>query len=52
MKIRFDLDDDLPFGKILSISVTVITGSVFEKGNKYFPQVLLNEWVYESVDKL
>ena len=29
MKIRFDLDDDLPFGKILSISVTVITGSVF-----------------------
>ena len=29
MKIRFEPDDDLPLGKILSIPVTVITGSVF-----------------------
>ena len=52
MKIRFDSDDDLPQGKILSIPVMVITGSVFQEGNKYYPQVHLHECVYKSVDRL
>ena len=30
----------------------VITGSVFQEGNKYYSQVLLHECVYKSVDKL
>ena len=29
-----------------------ITGSVFQEYNKYYPQVLLHEYVYESVGKL
>ena len=39
-------------GQTLSIPVMVITGSVFQEGNKYYPQVLLHECVYESVGKL
>ena len=52
MKIRFESDDDLPLGKILSIPVVVITGSVFQEGNKYYLQVLSYECVCKSVDKL
>ena len=52
MKIRLESGDDLPLGKILNISVMVITGSVFQEGNKCYPQVLLCECVYRSVDKL
>ena len=48
MKIRFEPDDDLPLGKILSIPITVITGSVFQEGNKCYPEVLLHEFVYKS----
>ena len=48
MKIRFEPDDDLPLGKILSIPVTVITGSVFQESNKCYPEVLLYEFVYKS----
>ena len=43
MKISFESDDDLPFTKILSIPVIIITGSVFQEGNEYYPQVLLHE---------
>ena len=35
MKIRFESDDDLPLGKILSIPIIVITGLVFQEGSKY-----------------
>ena len=45
MKIRFESDDDLPLGKILSILVMKITRSVFQEGSKYYPQVLLHECV-------
>ena len=38
--------------KKLSIPVRVITGSVFQEGNNYFPQVILHECEYESVNKL
>ena len=52
MKIRFESDDDLPLGKILSIPFMVITGSVFQEGNMYYPQVRLHECVHKFVDEL
>ena len=53
MKIRLESDDDLPLGKVLGIPLmVVVTGSVFQEGNEYYPQVLLHECVYKSVGKL
>ena len=38
MEIRFESDDDLPLGKILSISLCIIAvRSVFKKDNNYHP---------------
>ena len=52
MKIRFQSDDDLPLGKILSIPVCIIVaGSVFQEDNNY-PQVYLHECLYEFVNEL
>ena len=40
MEIRFESKDDLPLGKILSIpSMIIFVKSVFQKDNKYYPQV-------------
>ena len=47
MKNRFESNEDLPFDKILSVPVMVVTGSVFEEDSIYYPEVLLHEWVYE-----
>ena len=48
MKIEFESNDNLPLGKILNISVSIIiVRSVFEKDGKYYPQVLLHECLYE-----
>ena len=48
MKIKFESDDDLPLGKILSIPVCIITvGSVFQENINYYPQVHLHEYLYE-----
>ena len=44
VKIKFQPDDDLPLGKILSIPLCIITvGSVFQENNNYYPQVHLHE---------
>ena len=44
MKIRFESDDDLTLGKILSIPVCIIVArSVFQEDNNYYPQVYLQE---------
>ena len=44
MKIRFESNDDLPLGKVLSIPVMIIVDrSVFQKDNNYYPQVCLHE---------
>ena len=52
MKIRFDSDDDLPLGKILSISLCIrIVGSAFQEGNNYYPPVYLHECLYEFEHK-
>ena len=53
MKIRVELNDDLPLGKILNISgMIILVGVVFQEGNKYYPQVCLHECVYEFVEEL
>ena len=42
LEIRFESYDDLPLGKILNIpSLVIVTRSVFQEDNKYYPQVYL-----------
>ena len=51
MKARFELNDNLPLGKILNIPVCIIIlKSVFQKDNNYYPQVLLYECLYKNQD--
>ena len=51
MKIKFESNEDLPLGKILSISVCIIAvGSVFQEDNSYYPQVYLHECLHEYED--
>ena len=48
MKIKLKSDDDLPLNKILKLHMlTVIVRSVFEDDGKYYPQVYLDECLYE-----
>ena len=48
MQIKFDSDDNLPLGKILSLyNMTIVVRSVFQEDNKYYPQVFLGECLYE-----
>ena len=48
MKIKFISDDDLPLNKPLTFhALTIIIRSVFEKGRKLYPQVYLDECLYE-----
>ena len=49
MKIKFSSDDDLPLNKILKLhNLTMIVRSLFEEDGKYYPQVFLDEFLYES----
>ena len=53
MKVRFESDDDLHLGKILSIpGMIILVRSVFQKDSKYYPQVYLHECRYRFVSKL
>ena len=48
MKIRFDLDDDLPLNKQLVFpTMAIVVRSVFEEDGKYYQQVYLDECLYE-----
>ena len=48
MKIKFNLDDNLPSNKILKLhNLTIVVRSVFEKYGKYYPQVFLEECLYD-----
>ena len=48
IKARFESNDGLPLVKILNIPVCIIVvKSVFQRGNNYYPQVLLYECLYE-----
>ena len=48
MRIKFNSHDDLPLNKIPKLyMLTIIVRSVFEKDGKYYPQVFLDECLYE-----
>ena len=48
MKIKLDSDDILPLGKILNLhNMTTVIRSNFQEDSKYFPQILLDECLYE-----
>ena len=48
MKIKFNSDDNLSLNKQLKfLSVTIIVRSVFEEDGKFYPQVFLDECLYE-----
>ena len=48
MKIKFNSDDDLPLNKILKLHMlAIIVRSVFEEDGKYYPQIFLDEYLYE-----
>ena len=48
MKIKFDLDDDLPLNKqLMFINSTIIVRTVFEEDDKYYAQIMLDECLYE-----
>ena len=49
MKIKINSDDDLPLNKLLKFhAMTIIITSVFEEGGKLYPQVFLDNALYES----
>ena len=48
MKIKFNFYNELPLNKSLKFySMTIIIRSVFEKGGKLYPQVFLDDALYE-----
>ena len=47
MKIKFNLDDDLPLKKTIKLyNMAIVVRSVFHKGNKFYPRVFLDECLY------
>ena len=48
MKIIFNSDDDIPLNKVLNLlTITVIIRNIFEKNAEYYPQIFLDECLYE-----
>ena len=48
MKIKFNSDDDLPLNKSLKFNLMTITiRCVFEENGKLYPQVFLDDTLYE-----
>ena len=48
MKIKFNSDDNLSLNKPLTFhNMTMIIRSVFEEGGKLYPQVFLDDALYE-----
>ena len=48
MKMKFNSDDNLALNKILKLNMlTVVVRSVFQENRKYYPQVFLDERLYE-----
>ena len=53
MKLKFNLDNDLPLNKTLKLyNMVIVVKSVIHEGNKYYTQVLLNECSYKSLSLL
>ena len=48
LKIRFESNDDLPLNKPIKLRLlTVIIRSVFSEGSKFYPQLFLDDALYE-----
>ena len=48
MKVKFNLDDNLPLNKQLKfLSITIIVRSYFEESVKYYSQIFLGECLYQ-----
>ena len=48
MKIKFNSNDHLPLNKQLKLhNLTIIVRSAFQGDNKYYPQMFLDECLYE-----
>ena len=48
MKIKFDSDHNLPLNTVLKFCLlTIIIRNVFEKNGKYYPQIFLDDSLYE-----
>ena len=48
MKIKFNSDDNLPLNKQLKFfAMTIAVRSVFEDDGKFYPQIYLNECLYD-----
>ena len=48
MKIKFVFDDNFPLNKILKFPVlAIIIRNIFEKDSKYYPQIFLDDCLYE-----
>ena len=48
MKIKFNSDDNLPLNKPLKFhNMTITIRSVFEEDGKFYPQVFLDDTLYE-----
>ena len=48
MEIKFNSDDDLPLKKPLKFHLMTITiRSIFEEDSKFYPQVFLDDTLYE-----
>ena len=47
-KIRFDSNDDLPLNKPIKLNLlTIIIRSVFSENGKFYPQLCLDDALYE-----
>ena len=48
MKIKFNLDDELPLNKTIEIrSMMIVVRAVFHKNNKRYPQIFLYICLYK-----
>ena len=48
MKIKFNTDDSIPLNKIIYFpTITIIIRSVTKKDGKYYPQLFLDDFLYE-----
>ena len=49
MEIKFNSDDNLPLKKTLNLQLmTIIIRYVFSEGGKFYPQLFLDYFLYES----
>ena len=47
MKIKFNLDRELPYNKMIEIpSMIIVVRAVFHESNKFYPEVFLDECLY------